>query len=143
MRGQQLDRLLVPVHHVQDSRGQPRLGKQLGEPQRAGGILLGGFQDEGVAAGDGDGKHPHRHHRGEVERGDPHAHAERLPEGMAVDAGPDVFREAPLQQVGDPAGELHHLHSPGQGAARVAQHLAVLGRDQGRTVPPRSGPAAP
>ena len=120
VRDQEIDRLLLPVHHVQNSRRQSRFGEQFGEPHRAGRVFLRGFQDKGVAAGDGDGKHPHRHHGREIERGDSDAYPERLPEGKTVDSGPYVFRIASFQQVGYAADELHHFRPPCQGTGCVA-----------------------
>ncbi len=44
------------------------------------------LQHEGVAAGDGERVHPHRHHGGEIERRDAGADADGLADGLAVDA---------------------------------------------------------
>src|SRR5213076_1539465 len=54
-------------------------------------------------------KHPHRHHRREIERRDAGADAERLAHRPAVDATPDLLGEFALQQMRDAAGELDHL----------------------------------
>ncbi len=122
-------RLGVAVDDVQHALGQAGLGQQLGEAQRAGRVLLRRLQDERVAAGDRHRKHPHRHHGREVERGDAGAHAERLAQRPAIHAGADRLGELALQEMRDAAGELDHLEPAHQRAARVRQHLAVLGGD--------------
>ena len=50
-------------------------------------VLLRRLQDERVAAGERRRPHPHRDHRGEVERRDPGDDAERLADRVDVDAG--------------------------------------------------------
>ena len=49
-------------------------------------ILLAGLEHERVAAREGVGEHPHRHHGREVERRDAGHHAERLLDAVHVDA---------------------------------------------------------
>src|SRR3546814_5659279 len=47
-------------------------------------VAFGRLQDEGVAAGERNREHPHRHHRREVERRDAGNHAQGLAEGDGV-----------------------------------------------------------
>ena len=122
---------LVALHDVQDARHVdadrgPRLDHQLGEAHGDGRVALGRLQDEGIAAGDGDAEHPHRDHRGEVERRDPGADAERLAHRIDVDPRPRAFREFALQRMGNAAGELDDLKAALDVAFRVRDHLAVL-----------------
>ena len=48
---------------------------------------------------------------------------------MRVDAGRDLLGELALGEVPDAAGELDHLETARDLAARVVEHLAVLGGD--------------
>ena len=90
MRQQCVDALAVAVHDVEDPFGQPRLQEQLTQPDRRQRDFLGRLEHERVAAGDRDREHPERDHRGEVERGDPHAHADRVADRLAVNLPGDV-----------------------------------------------------
>jgi hypothetical protein len=51
-----VDRFLVAVDDIQDTRRQARLEHQFGQHQRHRGVALGRLQDEGVAAGDAPGR---------------------------------------------------------------------------------------
>ena len=73
--------------------------------------------------------HPERHHRGEVERRDAHADAERLADGVAVDAARDVGQDLAHQERRDAAGEFDHLDAPAHVAARFDEGLAVFAGD--------------
>ena len=128
---ERVDRLAVAVHDVQHARGRAGLGHELGQPQRAAGILLRGLQDERVPARDRDREHPHRHHGREVERRDAGGDAERLAQRPAVDAAADRVAVLALQQLRDAAGELDDLEPARDLAARIGEHLAVLARDEG------------
>ena len=68
---------LVAVDEVEHTVGEAGLVDQFGEEHCGGRILLAGLQDEGVAAAEGVGDHPERHHCREVERGDAGDDAER------------------------------------------------------------------
>ena len=120
----------VAMHDVEASRWEAGRGEQLGEEHRRRRILLAGLEHERVAARQGVGEHPHRHHRRKVERGDPGDDAERLADRVDVDAGRRLLRVAALHQVRDAAGELDVLQAAGDLAEGVAQHLAVLGGEQ-------------
>ncbi len=121
---------LVAVHDVEDTVRQAGLGEQFGDPVRGRRVLLARLEHEGVAARDGDGEHPHRHHRREVERRDAGDHAERLPDRGHVHTGGDLRRQLALQLDGDPAGKVDDLQAARDLAERVGVHLAVLGGDQ-------------
>jgi hypothetical protein len=131
---QRVDGLLVAVDDVHDAVGQAGLLPQRGHRERRGRVLLARLEDDRVAAGDGDGDEPHRHHGGEVEGRDDRDDPERLPDRVDVDARRRVLAEPTLEQVGDAAGELGHLETAGHLAEGVVEHLAVLGRDQRRDV---------
>ena len=120
---------LSPCTTLNTPSGRPAALQQLGQEQRRRRVLLRRLQDEGVAAGDGVGEHPHRHHGREVERRDAGDDAERLADRVHVDAARRLLAEAALQQVRDAAGELDVLEAAGHLAQRVGQHLAVLGRE--------------
>ena len=125
-----VDGHLVALHDVEAPGRQAGLGQQLGEEQRRRRILLARLEHERVAAGEGVGEHPHRHHRREVERRDAGDDAERLADRVDVDAGRGLLAVAALHQVRDAAGELDVLEPAGDLAERVGEHLAVLGGEQ-------------
>ena len=125
-----VDRRLVPVDDVEHAVGQARLLPQLGDHHRRRGILLRGLEDEGVAGRDRDRVHPHRDHDGEVERRDPGGDPQRLPDRPAVHVRRDVLRELPLEELRDPARELHHLEPSLHLATGVGEHLSVLAHDR-------------
>ncbi len=126
-----VDGELVALEDVEDAVGQARFLPQFREPDAGGGVLLAGLEDDGVAAGDGDGEEPHRHHGGEVERGDDADGAEGLADGEDVDLGGGVLGEAALEQVGDAAGEFDDFLAAGDLAEGVGEDLAVFGGDDG------------
>ena len=97
-------------------------------------ILLRRLEHERVPARDRRREHPHRHHRGEVERRDPADDAERLADRVDVDAGRRLLGVAALQQVRDAARELDDLEPARDLAERVGRHLAVLGGEERRDV---------
>ena len=123
---------LSPCTTLKTPSGRPASLPELGEQQRGRGVALAGLEHERVAAGDGDGEHPHRDHRREVERRDAGDDAERLAERERVDAGRDLVGVVALEQARDPAGELDDLEPALDLAQRVGEHLAVLVGDQPR-----------
>ena len=117
---------LVAVHHVEGAGGHAGLEGHLGQAHRDGGVALGGLEDEGVARRQGDAGLPQRDHRREVEGRDAHGHAERLADGVHVDAGARVGGELTLEQVRGARGELHDLDAALDVALGVREGLAVL-----------------
>jgi hypothetical protein len=91
--------------------------------------LFRGLQDEAVSTSDGERIHPHRHHGGKIEWGNAGAHAERLADGLAVDALRNVIERLAHHQAGHTAGNLHHLDRTANRAARIVEGLAILGRE--------------
>ena len=126
IRQQRVDRDLIAVDHVEHARRQAGFGQQLREPQRAARILLRRLQHEGVAARDGDRKHPQRHHRREIERRDPRADSHGLPQRPRVDAAAHGVRELTFQQMRNAARELDNFDAARDFAARIGKHLAML-----------------
>jgi len=112
------------------------------------GDFFGGFEDEGVAAGDRDGPHPEGDHDGEVEGGDADADAE----GDAIDGGVqahshdaagfvlgatkrgrdgDLGESAAYHEDGGGAGEFDAIDAAPDVAACFGEGLAVLADDGG------------
>src|SRR5438876_175211 len=108
--------------------------EQLGNQHRCGWVLLGGLQDEAVAARDGIRKHPHRDHRWEVEGRDTGDHAERLADRVDVNARRSLFRVAALQKLWDTAREFEVLEAARDFTQGIGRNLAVFGREDGRDV---------
>jgi hypothetical protein len=113
-----VDRVLAAVDDVEDAVGQACPLVEGGDEVGGRRVALGRLEDEGVAGRDGDGVHPQRHHRREVERRD-----------ARDDAAGDLIREGALQHVTEAAGELHDLAAAGDFAAGVVDGLAVFGGD--------------
>jgi hypothetical protein len=121
----------VAVDYVEDAVGEAGFFEHLGEEVGGAGVALGGLEDEGVAAGDGDGEHPQGDHGGEVEGGDAGDDAEGLAHGVAVDVGADLLGEFAFEEVGDAGGELDVFEAAGGFAAGVGEDFAVLAIDEG------------
>ena len=130
---QPVDGDLVAVHDVEHAVGHARLAQQLGHEQRDRRILLARLEHERVAARDGVGEHPHGHHGREVERRDAGHDAERLADGVHVDAARGLLGVAALQQVRDSARELDVLEAraPPRRARRRAPCRARTVRSDG------------
>ena len=126
---QRVDGELVAVDDVEHAFGETGFLEQFPGQHRCGRIALGGLQDKGVSAGNGDGVHPHRHHGREVERGDAGDHAQWLAVGDGINARSDIAGEIALEQVGNAAGEFDHLDAAGDFAQCVVMGLAVFARD--------------
>ena len=129
---QRVHRFLVALHDVEDAVREAGLLQQSGQPDCRGRVALGGLQNERVTARERNGKHPHRHHRREVEWCDARHDTQRLAHAVCIDATADVLTELALQQMGNAAGELDHFQSACQFAMGIADCLAVLARDESR-----------
>jgi len=114
------------VNDIQDTLGQAGLLQQLHDFNGSERNFLAGLEDEGIATGDGNGIHPQGHHGGEIKRRDAHAHAERLADGLAIDAARDILQHLAHQERGGAEGEFHDLHAAFHVAARFHERLAVL-----------------
>ncbi len=101
-----------PGNTCSRSRVEPRLGRQLTEPERAQRRPLGGFHQYRVARGQGGRDAPGRDHHREVPRCDHADHAQRFVEGDVEPAGDgnllagQAFRATGIerQHVADVAG---------------------------------------
>jgi hypothetical protein len=92
------------------------------------------FQEKAVAAGQGDGEHPHRHHGGKVEGCDAGDDTERLAHRHAVDIGSDVLGDLALQKVRRADCELDDLQAALDLTDGVRQDLPMLRRDDRRQI---------
>ena len=125
-----VDHLLVAVDDLEDAGGKPGLGEQLAQADGDRRIALRRLQEEGVAARDRDRAHPQGDHRRKVERGDPHADAQRLAHRIDVNPRPRALGVFALEDMRDAAGELDHLEPALDVAPGVGDDLAVLARQQ-------------
>gem|GEM_PF-5908370 len=119
------------VHHLEHARRQAGLLEQFDQAVGGERHLLARLEHEGVAAGDRDRIHPHRHQCGEIVGANADAHADRLAHHAAVDAARHVLEDLAFEHVGDTAGILGHLDAAAQIAARLGHGLAVFLDDQG------------
>ena len=96
---------------------------------------LGGFEDEGVAGGDGVGQIPEGDHAGKVEGHDGGGDAEGLANHHLVDAAGDVFEIVALHHHGDAAGDFDVLNRAAHFGFGLGEGLAVfLSDDAGDVV---------
>ncbi len=93
-------------------------------------VLLGGLEQERVAAGDRVGQEPERDHRREVERRDRGDDADRLAHHLDVDTRRDTLQVLALQQVRHRRRRLDRLDPPPDLAVRIGEGLAHVGADQ-------------
>ena len=122
----------IAVDDVERAGRQSALDEQPRELQRRRGIFLAGFHHERVSAGQRKREHPHRHHRGEIERRNPRAHTQRLTHGLDVDPGRNVCAEVAGQQMRDAACELDDVEPALDLAARIVERFAVFARNRPR-----------
>ncbi|AEK62597.1 hypothetical protein CFU_2770 [Collimonas fungivorans Ter331] len=130
MVAQHVGHLRAAMHHVQHARRQTGLLRQFDQEQRRRRVLFGRLQDEGIAAGDRYREHEARQHHREVERRDAGADAERLVDGVDIDAGGGIFGQFAQLQRSDGAGVLDHFQAAHHFAFGIRQGLAVLARNQ-------------
>src|SRR5277367_4996935 len=125
-----IDRYLVSLDYVEDAVGKAGFFEHLGEEDGGAGVALAGLEDEGVAAGQGDGEHPQWDHGGEVEGGDAGDDAKGLAKGPAIDAGPYLLGEFSFEELGDAGGEFDVFEAAGGFAAGVGEDFAVLAGEE-------------
>ena len=125
------DRVAAAVDEVDDA-GRDLLDRvdDLDDQRRRARVLLGGLEQEGVAAGDRVGQEPERDHRREVEGRDRRDDADRLAHQLDVDAGGDALQRLALEQVRDRRRRLDRLDPAADLAVGVGQRLAHVGADQ-------------
>ena len=134
---QGVDGVLAAVDEVDDARREAGLLDQLEDAALNDRVLLGGLEDEGVAAGDGVGQEPEGDHEREVEGGDRREDAERLVDDFLVDAPRGAILEAVAHHQGrDAAGGLDVVDAALDLAAGIVERLAHLGHDQPRQLLP-------
>ena len=117
------------VDQVDHAFGQVQFIQHLEEALGAEGRLRRWFQDKGIAAGDGGGQEPERHHEGEVKRRNGGEDAGRLAHGGFVNAGADVFQAVAAHENGHAHGEVDAFDAAPHFAARFVHGLAVLAHD--------------
>ena len=127
-----IDHFLVAMDDLADALGQPGFEEEFGEADGNRRVTLARLDDEGVARGDRDARHPQRDHRGEVERGDARADADRLAHRIDVDAGAGALRIFTLQHMRDAAAEFDDFEAALDIALRVGDDLAMLARQHVR-----------
>ena len=126
MREQAVDDGAAAVDDVEDALRAAGLFEELAEEDGGEGDFLARLQDEGVAARDRGGIHPERHHRGEVERRDADADAERHVDGVAIDSARDIPQRVAEEECGDAAGVFDVFEAAENGAAGFGVRLAVF-----------------
>jgi hypothetical protein len=118
------------MHDVEHSRRQAGFEGQLRDHQGSGGVLLGGLEHKGIADRDGHREHPAGQHHGEIERRNAGADAQRLNDGVHVDARRGVLGELPELQGIDRNGMFDGLDAPADFALGIRQRLAMFMRQR-------------
>ena len=121
-----IDRFLVAVHHLQHAVRQAGFLHQFCQHQRHRRIAFAGLQDEGVATGKRRAHLPHRDHGGEVERGDPGGHAQRLAHGIHVNAWAGAVGEFAFQHLRRADAVFDHFQTALDVALGIGNGLAML-----------------
>jgi len=93
--------------------------------------FLARFQDERIAARDGEGIHPERNHRRKIKRRDARADAERLEDRLAVDVAREVLERVAEEEGRHAAGVFDVFEPAIDGAARFDEGLAVFAGNGG------------
>ena len=109
MREQCVHHFASAVNDVQHAFRQAGFFQQLGDLDGGERNFFARLEHERVPARDGDGIHPQRHHRGKIERRDADAHAERLADGLAINAARDVLQHFAHQQRRHAAARTRRL----------------------------------
>ena len=117
---QRIHNLPVAVHYIHDTGGKACLSQQLRQPQCCRRHLFRYFEYEAVAAGDGERKHPHWHHGGEIERSDADTHAKWLTHRVTIHVATDILGKTAFKKVRSAAGKFHHLQAPDNRTACIA-----------------------
>ena len=125
-----VDGFLVALDHLEYARGQAGLQEQFGQPHRHRRVALRRLENERISACQRRARLPQRDHRREVERCDTGDHAERLTDGVDVDAGTGALGELTLEQMRDADAELDDLDAALDVALRVGDGLAVFQAEQ-------------
>ena len=100
---QRVHRFLAAMNQVQHAGGQAGFVQQFDDARGRERNFFGRLQHEGVAAGDGERIHPHRHHGREIERRDARAHADRLANRSCSRCpAATSFSESPIIRLGMP-----------------------------------------
>ena len=129
MREQRIHALAPAMHEIQHALWQPRFFQKLHERHRRQRHLLAWLQHERISTHQREREHPERHHRGEIERRDPGAHAERLEHRLAVHPAREIFQRAAHQQRRRTARILDILQPAKKTPARLHQRLPMLARN--------------
>src|SRR6266436_789447 len=87
------------------------------------------LENEGIAAGQSDRKHPHRNHGREVERGDSNYGSQRLTKRETIDTRPHLVRVLTFEELRDTAGKFHHFEATHQLTSRIRNSFTVFGRN--------------
>ena len=132
MRQERLDDFTTTVDQLNHASGKAGLDQQLDDAGRGHRHALGRLEDESVACGDGEGIHPERDHRGEIEGRDAGADADGLANGAAVDSFRDIVERIAHHERRHAAGDFDHLDAALDLGYRVFEDLAVLAGEDGR-----------
>src|SRR5471032_3008176 len=124
-----IDHILAAMYYVEHTGWHARFHRQFNQQHGRHRVLLGGFEYERVAAGDGHREHPQRDHGREVERRDPGADTQWLTQRVGINAACDVLGELSHLQGADGARVLHHFQTAKDVALGVGNGLALLGAE--------------
>ena len=111
MPEQDIHNALPPQNHVHNAGGQSRLNKEVHHIPAGKRAALVCLQNNCIAAGNGNGKHPERNHSGEIKWEYPRANAERLTQREKVHLGGDVVNRIAQKMRWRAAGKFNNLNA--------------------------------
>ena len=114
------------MHHVDHARGQPDFHEDLADELHEIGRLGGGFEDEGIAHGNGVGNEPAEDQGREVEGSHPAEHAQGLAYHLGRDIGGDVIQGVALDRGRRGRGGFQDFDHPLHFAARFGNMLGLV-----------------
>jgi hypothetical protein len=129
MGEESVDAFLITVDDVEDTVGDAGFDEKLAEQVGAEGDFLAGFEDERVAADQGDGEHPQGDHHGEIERSDSDADAQGMSDGFSIDSCRDIGEGLAHEKRGAGAGEFDDFDAALHAGAGFGFGLAVFERN--------------
>ena len=102
MRQQRIHAFASAVDDIEHALRQAGFFQQLRNLDRGQRHFFARLQHKRIAASHRDRIHPERHHGGKIERRDPDANAERLPDRVAINPARDILELSPINSDGTP-----------------------------------------
>ena len=116
------------MHDIKHAFRQAGLLQQFNDKIRSQRDFFARFEDKRIPAGHRQWKHPHRHHRWEIERRDTNTDAERLIRRLAINSAGELLERVAHQERWYTAGVFDVFDPAINAPLRFRQRFAVLAR---------------